>query len=72
MKNIKFYSTVTLVLAAFIYAQYAVAQPVAVQPSFLYMSPAAIQVEPEEDDHDDPDHGYECELIFPFCEANIV
>ena len=69
MKHFKLYSIGTLILATFLYAEHAAAISVAVQPAILNLSPVADEV-PKDDDREEPDEGYECEQLFPFCEAN--
>jgi hypothetical protein len=72
MKNIKIFSLVAIVLAAFTYAQYADALTVSSKPTMLYLNPASV-APTEDDDHEDPDEvGDQCLLIFPFCEAHVV
>jgi len=67
MKLFKLYTLGTLILAAFIYADHAVAISNAVQPTTFHLSPVAVEV-PEDDDHEVPDE--ECERVFPSCEAH--
>jgi hypothetical protein len=69
MKHLKLYSFGTLILATFLYAEHAAAISVAVQPPMLHLNSVAGEV-PKDDGHEEPDEGYECEQLFPFCEAN--
>jgi hypothetical protein len=69
MKKTKIMSVFLLVLVAVTSAQFVLAKPAVSQPAFLYLSPE-LAAEPADKDEDETDHGYECELIFPFCEAN--
>jgi|GEM_PF-6761703 len=69
MKHLKFYSIGGLILATFLYAEHATAISVTVQPVNLYLSQVVVEV-PKDDGHEEPDEGYECEQLFPFCEAN--
>ena len=69
MKNTKIMSMFVLLLVFVSSSQFVLAKTTASQPSFLYLSPMLV-VDPADKDEDETDHGYECELIFPFCEAN--
>jgi hypothetical protein len=69
MKNTKIMSMFILVVVVFTSAQFVFAKPTASQSAFLHLSPMWA-AEPADEDEDETDHGYECELIFPFCEAN--
>jgi hypothetical protein len=69
MKNTKIMSMFILVVVVVTSAQFVFAKPAASQPAFLYLSPV-LAAEPADEEEDETDHGYECELIFPFCEAN--
>ena len=69
MKQFKYYSFAAILFAGFMYADYAVATSVVSQPAKLHLSSVVIEV-PKDDDREEPDEGYECEQLFPFCEAN--
>ncbi len=69
MKQTTFYSVVTFLIAAFLYAQYAVAMPNTMQSATFQMSPlASLQIADE--DLEEPEEHDQCRLLFPFCEAN--
>lgn len=71
MKQIKFYSMVTVILAASIFTQYAIAVPNTSQSNTLQFS-SIENPQPEDDGQEDTDGGDDqCELMFPFCEANL-
>lgn len=75
MKQRNLLSFFTFVLTASIFAASASAgqATVAAQPAMFNLSQVAAeepQPVPKDDDPEMPDEGYECEQIFPFCEAN--
>ncbi|MFN6970718.1 MAG: hypothetical protein ACK4NN_07605 [Rheinheimera sp.] len=78
MKHIKIYSLVMLISAVLLFTQSAIAEPTVVIPNTLQLSSDEIQQPKEEEDdkqkdQEDIDGGDDqCELIFPFCEANII
>jgi len=70
MKHDKFYLLGTVLLVAIICAEHAVANSmsIAVQPTILQLNPVTAAV-PKDDDQEEPDEGYECQLFYPYCEA---
>ncbi|MBU1436176.1 MAG: hypothetical protein KJ930_06835 [Gammaproteobacteria bacterium] len=71
MNHVKLFTLVTLLLVAVVSTQSAVALQAANQPTAIYISSAAA-VQPEEDDHEEPDVGGECPyFVFPYCEAHV-
>lgn len=69
MKHVKFYLLGTVVLAAGMYAEQAVAMSIAMPPATLLLSPVVVPAS-EGDDREEPDEGYECDDGYPFCEVH--
>lgn len=75
MKNKTLYTVVTIMVAALINAQFALAVPADEMPgNWSKLQAAPIYIVPSStEDGDDRDDEYEveCELVFPLCEANL-
>ncbi len=72
MKHVNYYSTIILVLVAFINIQFAVAKPGVAQFVSIHVSPLESADQGDDDKEDTDGRDDQCELIFPFCEANVV
>ncbi|MBU2280763.1 MAG: hypothetical protein KKB45_18385, partial [Gammaproteobacteria bacterium] len=71
VKHFNLYSIFAFVLVALVYTKFAVAMPMATQPSTLHSSPS-LTVHLGDDTHDDPDgEPDQCDMMFPFCEAHL-
>ncbi|RVU41737.1 hypothetical protein EOE67_00615 [Rheinheimera riviphila] len=68
MKHVKFYLFGTVVLAAVIYAEQAMA--ITVHPTILQLS-QEVPPAPKDDDQEEPDGGYECDDGYPVCEVHL-
>jgi len=69
MKQLNFYSIATVLIIGVLYTNTAVASSDVTKFTMPLMSSVAKEV-PKDDDPESPDEGYECEQLFPFCEAN--
>ena len=68
MKHVSFYLIGAVVFAGVIYAEQALAMPIAVQSPILMVSP--VEDEVPKDGIEKPAEGAECEEEFPACEVH--
>lgn len=70
MKQLKVFLFSSVILATAIFAENAVAVSMTAQQTISQMTSVTGSV-PKGDDREEPDNGYECEELYPLCEAYV-